>query len=150
MSAQHASPVTATFLAGADLSSHQYKFVKLSAASDSTKGRVILAGAGEAVIGVLMNKPTSGQDATVQVYGIAKVMAGGAITVNSRVAPDANGKAKSAVLGRTDTSDAGAAADPLLGSNVAGIMVGPTTDAVDGAIIEVLLTHSGGVPTTAS
>lgn len=55
---------TESFLAGADLSTHQYHIVKLAAGPVVT-----VSGAGERSIGVLLNAPESGQ--------VAKVMAAG-------------------------------------------------------------------------
>lgn len=126
--------------AGADLSTKQYTFVKVN-----SSGQAVSAAAGEAAIGVLQNEPTSGQTATVQVAGIAKVKAGGNVTAGARVAADADGKAVTATLGRTNTSDAGAAADPLIGSNVMGIALegGANND-----VIAVLLQPVGAAPTT--
>ena len=102
-----------TLIAGADLSAKQFYAVKLD-----SNGAAVVAGDGEDAVGILQNKPASGQAATVRVVGISKFVAGGAISLPNRVASDANGKAKAAVAGRTNTSDAGASADALLGSFV--------------------------------
>lgn len=132
-------------VAGADLSAKQYYGVALQ-----SDGEVEVANAaGEPVLGVLQNNPTSGQTATVAVSGVTKMIAGGVIAVGAYVAVDANGKAKTAVAGRTDTTDTAAAADALLGSYVLGIYVGNAASA-DGDIISVLITHTGSVPTTVS
>lgn len=56
-----------SYSAGADLSAKQYLAVKLTAANV-----VGVAGAGEKAIGVLQNKPTSGQAATVRELGRTK------------------------------------------------------------------------------
>ena len=60
--------------AAADLSSNQYNFVKLDGS-----GNVALCvanSAGQKPIGVLQNKPTSGQTALVRIIGITKLEAG--------------------------------------------------------------------------
>lgn len=126
--------------AGADLSAKQNHFVKINSA-----GAAVLAVAGEAAVGVLVNKPTSGQTATIQISGIAKVKAGATVAAGALIAANADSEAVTATGGRTNTSDAGGAADPLIGSNVMGIAVegGSEND-----VIPVLLTHSGAVPTT--
>jgi len=60
-----------SLLAAGDLSSYQYRFVKLSA--DNT---VDVCGNGEQAIGVLQNKPTAaGQAARVRVFGVSRVAA---------------------------------------------------------------------------
>lgn len=139
-----ANIVLETVLAGADLSAGQYLFVKINNA-----GRVVLCGDGEPGIGVLQNKPTSGQAAAIQVGGRTKVKAGGVIAIGAYIASGASGVAKTAVLGRTKTDDTAAAADPLLGSYVFGINL-EAAASVENQIIEVLLTHSGAIATTAA
>ncbi len=130
-----------SLVAAADLSASQYRFVKVDA-----NGKAALAAAGENAIGVLQDKPVAGQTATVRLYGISKVMAGAAIAKGAAVASDANGKAKTAVSARTDTSDAGAANDPLIGSYAVGIAL--QAAAADGEIIPVALVHLGAIPQT--
>lgn len=83
-----------TLLAGADLSAKQFYFVKPNA---GTQDSVVLAAAGDPAIGVLQNKPTSGQGATVASFGISKVVAGGTIAAWDPIAADAAGKAVKAV-----------------------------------------------------
>jgi hypothetical protein len=144
-----ANVVSDTFFAGADLRTHQFKFVKISAAADATLGRIVLCGDGEPGIGVLVSKPNTGEAATVQIGGRAKVKAGGAIAVGAFVASGASGVAKAAVAGRTKTDDTAAAADPLVGSFVMGIMAQPTA-AVENELTDVILTYSGAVATTAA
>lgn len=132
-----------SLLAAADLSAKQYHAVKVDG-----NGRVALAGAGEAAIGILQNKPTAGQAATVMVSGISKMVAGAAINEGDLIAVGAAGKAKVAVAATTNTADAGAAQDPLVGSHVIGVAVTPA--AGDGVVFSVLLLHLGAVPTTAA
>ena len=80
------------FKAGADLSAKQFFIVKLTAA-----GIVGLASAAtDAIIGVLQNKPTSGDNADVKLRnsaGTGKVIAGGNIAINDRLTANADGKA---------------------------------------------------------
>lgn len=69
-----------TIPASADLSSYQYRAVKVGASG------LALAGAGEVAIGILQGNPdAAGQAASVGVKGISKlwVTAGTAISVNS-------------------------------------------------------------------
>lgn len=76
--------------AGADLSGSQYHFVKESTTADDT---VILSTVGASAIGVVQNKPTSGQAATVMLDGVSKVVAGGTVTRGDLIDSDANGAA---------------------------------------------------------
>ena len=126
-----------TLAAAADLSAKQFYAVKVD-----SNGKAALAGAGEAAIGILQNNPAS-----IMVSGTTKAVAGGSITAGDVVAANADGKIVSATKGRTNTSDAGAAADALLGSNVLGIAL---TGAASNDIFTIALMHMGAVPTTAS
>lgn len=129
-----------TRLAGADLSTKQFYAVKVDSA-----GKVVLAGAGEMALGILQNNPASNVAGTIAMAGSSKAVAGGSITAGDPVAADANGKLVAATRGRTNTSDAGAAVDPLIGSHVIGI-------ALEGAsandIFQMAVVHLGALPTT--
>ena len=61
-----------SFPAGADLTGDQYKIVKLNAS-----GQVVLAGAGELAVGVLQNKPDSGEAAQVRIFGLTRMLTKG-------------------------------------------------------------------------
>lgn len=137
-----AQNIDITLVAAADLSAKQGFLVKVD-----TDGKAAVAGAGEAAIGVLVNAPAAAAIAVVRVAGVARAIAGGAVTKGDRIAADAAGKTKTAVAGKVDTSDAGAAADPVIGSNVLGIAL--ETGVLD-ALHSILITQSGAVPTTAA
>lgn len=140
MSYQNGTDIT--LLAAADLSSSQYLAVVLG-----TSGITVASAAGADVIGILQNDPPDGQAATVRVAGITKWIAGGTIARGARVASDAAGKAKTAVAGTVNTSDAGASGDPLVGS----FSIGKALEAgVSGQVIAVLIDKAGLVPTTAA
>lgn len=80
---------TRTFIAGEDLSSSQFKFVTLEA-----DGQVDLADAdAENCIGVLINDPASGSEATVVISGKTMVTAGGDITAGDEIVTDTSGDA---------------------------------------------------------
>ena len=86
---------TRTFIAGEDLSSSQFKFVTLE-----SDGQVDLAdSAGENCIGVVINDPASGGEATVVVSGKTVVTAGGTIAAGASIATDASGDAVTASTG---------------------------------------------------
>jgi len=113
--------------AGADLSAEANlgKFVKMS-----TTTVILCATAGEQAIGVLANRPLSGEPAEVHVGRVTKVRCAAALAVNVRIATDTAGKAKSAVLGIVDDT-ATSATDNLQGSNVMGIILEASTADVD-------------------
>lgn len=91
--------VRATFVAGADLSTKQYTFVKLN-----SSGEVIAAAAATDIpIGVLQNNPTSGAEASVTIVGGTKIVAGAAISEGALVGTSSTGKAVALVAG-TDTT----------------------------------------------
>lgn len=72
---------TVSYVAGADLSTHQFKFVKLN-----SSGQIILASAlGEAVIGVLQDNPIAGQPGQVCIGGQCKLKMGAAVAAGTQV-----------------------------------------------------------------
>lgn len=77
-----------SFIAGADLSDKQFTFVKMN----TTDRTVVAAGNGDAADGILINKPASGEAATVVVWGRTMVLCGtGGLTAGADVGVDANG-----------------------------------------------------------
>lgn len=129
--------------AGADLSSHKHKAVKLNSSGD-----VILASAlGETVVGVLVNDPTSGQAADVAYAGVVKMIAGATITPMNKIATSAAGLGVVATAETVNTADAGSASDAVVGGHVIGIALTP---AASGEVFSLLLLHIGSVPTTAA
>jgi hypothetical protein len=81
--------------AGADLSSKQYYFVKVN-----TDSQVVVAGDGEAAVGVLQTKPdAAGRAGQVAIGGITKVLIGATLAAGDSVASDGNGKAAPATTG---------------------------------------------------
>lgn len=91
--------VKISLVAGGDLSSSQYKFVKL----DSSGQAVAVAAATDRPIGVLQNNPTSGGVAEVLVAGGTKIKLGGNVAEGDIVSPDSDGDAVAIVAG-TDTT----------------------------------------------
>jgi len=92
------SQVILSLPAGADLSSSQYHFVKLSGT-----GVIIVAAATDAPIGILMNDPASGETAAIAVSGVVKVKSSGTIALGALVGTTATGTAVSLTAG-TDTT----------------------------------------------
>lgn len=124
--------------AGADLSSSQYCFVKVNSSGQA----VLAATAGEAVIGVLQNKPTSGQAAIVCVGGESKVVIGngGSVTAGDLVATDASAQAKTAVKGTVSGSN-------VVGSAVIGRAISGGSNP---QLATLLVQPQGTVATTAA
>jgi hypothetical protein len=87
-------------VAGADLSSKQYLFVKLNTSGQA----VICDGATDSPIGVLQNDPASGEEAQVLVVGGTKLVAGAAINPGVKIGTGSNAKADTKVAG-TDTTE---------------------------------------------
>lgn len=135
--------VDITLLAAADLSAKQFHFVKVD-----SNGKAAVAGLGEAAIGVLQNNPGDGQAATIRISGKSKVVADAAITAGALLKSSADGQAATATASTVNTSDAGAASDPLVGSHVIGVAT--STAAAAAEVIDMLITHAGAVPTTAA
>ncbi len=86
---------TRTFIAGENLATSQFKFVTLE-----SDGQIDLAdAAGEKCIGVLLNDPATGGEATVVVSGKTVVQAGGTIAAGASLATAADGQAVTASSG---------------------------------------------------
>ena len=129
-------------VAAADLSAKTGFLVKVD-----SNGKAALAGAGEAACGVLVNAPVADAIAIVRIYGTALIVAAGAHAKGALLTADANGKAVAATTGKTNTSDAGAAADPLIASHVAAVSL--ETGVAD-TLTSCLVLPMGAVPTTAA
>ena len=77
--------------AGADLSEKLFFLAHMD-----TDGDLVLAGAGEAVYGVIVEPGAANEPVTVQVSGLAKAIAGGSITAGQPIEADGDGKAAAA------------------------------------------------------
>lgn len=116
-----------TFEAGEDLDSNQYYAVYLSAdhtVSLCTTGHVD-------AIGILQNKPKSGEAAVVRALGSTKAIASEVVAVGKRVLVGTDGK--------LDEENAAAQAEVRL------IGVALEAAAADGDIIEIFLMHQSFV-----
>lgn len=88
-----------TLPAGGDLSSSQFKFVKLN-----SSGQVVdIAAATDIPVGVLQNKPASGGAAEVMVIGISKVQGDADLAKGAQIGTSSDGQAAAYVNG-TDTT----------------------------------------------
>lgn len=92
------SQVVLSIPAGADLSTKQYTFVKLSGSTV-----ISAAAATDLPIGVLLNDPASGETAAVAVSGVVKLKASAAIAVGALVGTTSTGTGVTLVAG-TDTT----------------------------------------------
>lgn len=119
------------------LSTNQFYFVV-----DDGSGNVELNSVqGKACLGVLQNDPAAGEVATVRVYGVSKVVAGGAITFGQLVESNATGEAIPVV----DTT-----ASTTTGALTGGFCMGIALDsaAAAGDLVSVLINHMGALPAT--
>lgn len=92
--------MSASFVAGGDLSSKQYCFVKLN-----TSGQVVIvAAATDKPIGILQNAPASGGTAEVMLYGISKVVADADLAIGDQIGTSGDGQADAKTPG-TDTTE---------------------------------------------
>ena len=112
--AYEGNQITWSFVAAADLSSSQYKFVKL----DSNGKIADIAAATDVPIGVLQDKPTAGQTGTVVMFGITKVQADASITAAQAIGTSADGQADVKIAG-TDITEY-AVGQVLLAAGAAG------------------------------
>jgi hypothetical protein len=112
----HMPGMDMTLEAGADLSTHQFKFVIGAAAvAGGQLARVNVSGANGRVIGILQNKPNvAGQGAVVRVSGRSKLQVdASAILVGSPLKSDGTGQG---VLAAVDKDKIGAIALEANGS----------------------------------
>jgi len=79
--------------AGADLTGHQFKFVRFS-----STGELVACGDGEVGF-VLQDKPARGQPGSYATGGMVKAVAGGNIAANDPVASDASSRVIRAATG---------------------------------------------------
>lgn len=89
-----------TFKAGEDLSAKQYYIVKQHSANQTV---VSCSGTTDKPLGVLQNKPESGEAAVVRIFGRSNLNADAAMAVNAVVGPAADGQGATYVAG-TDTT----------------------------------------------
>lgn len=80
--------------AASDLTGKLYYIAELDGS-----GQVQLCGDGELAYGVITEENTAGNSVTVQSGGIAKVILGGTVDENAKVACDADGKAVAGASG---------------------------------------------------
>ena len=92
--------LTGSFIAGATLATKQFYFVKLSA--DRTV--IVCSAATDKPVGVVQNKPASGETAEVMIIGQTKVEADGALTAGALIGTSADGQADIKLPG-TDTTE---------------------------------------------
>jgi hypothetical protein len=113
--------VNVTLLAAADQSAKQFRFMDIN-----TSGRAALqTSAGGRIACVSLEKPSAaGAPGTYQISGIAKVVAGAAVTAGDNVQSDTDGRAITAASGDhiggialTTVAAAGELVQVLLGSN---------------------------------
>jgi len=87
-------------VASGDLSAAQYKFVKMTSAT----AVVVCTAATDRPIGVLQNKPTNGQLATIVAVGVTKLQADASLAFDVAIGTSADGQADAKVAG-TDTTE---------------------------------------------
>ncbi len=85
-------PETLSLVAAADLSAKQFYFVKV----DSNGKADLPTASADRVIGVLQNKPKSGEVAEIRVLGGTKLAASGTISAGGEVMPHTDGTARAA------------------------------------------------------
>jgi hypothetical protein len=88
------------FVASGDLSSSQYKLVRLA----STAGAVVIVDGDQTdvVLGVLYNDPTSGQAAEVAIGPVVKAQAEASLSAGDYVTGDTTGRLKATTTANDD------------------------------------------------
>ena len=88
-----------TFTASADLSAKQFYIVKMSGDNTVT----VCAAVTDVPIGVLQNKPASGGQAVVRVFGMSKVSADATLAAGNIIGSSADGQAQPVTQGSETT-----------------------------------------------
>ena len=96
MSGESGALCTLAFSAAADLSGKRYHFMRQSAEGSCNMGSLAT---NSALIGVLQNKPESGENATIAYSGKSKVTAGAAVTAGAMVTTNGSGRAVAVASG---------------------------------------------------
>lgn len=120
MAYEASQPLKITLEAAADLSAKQFYFVKVN-----TSGKAdVCSAATDRPIGVLQNKPTSGNTAEIVVAGVTKVSSNGALTAADLIGTSSDGQADGKTPG-TDTTEyvVGQMLTTTGGANVIGTAV---------------------------
>jgi hypothetical protein len=101
MAVEGPQPTKWSFPAGADLSAaaNQYKFVEV----DSSGNVTVCNAATDRPVGVLQNRPKSGEAAEVVIAGITKLQADAALTIGTLIGTSADGQADAKTLGDAGT-----------------------------------------------
>ncbi len=109
-----------SMVANEDLSTAQYKIVNV----DGDNGVKLRVAAGAGSLGVLDNKPKSGEHATVVVMGLTRAFAGATVTAGQFVTSTASGTFTNATSGQY-----------IMGKSITGCASGST--------FQLLLQHNG-------
>lgn len=124
---QASNQIVKSFLAGESFAAKQYYAVEVSTANNT----VYVAGAGATegnhCVGVVQNKPSSGEAASVAIGGTSKLVMAANCDIGEKIMSDGNGK------GTPVDADQKSVIGIALEANTAG----------DGGVIEVLLTPGG-------
>jgi len=89
-----------TLIAAADLSGSQFFLVDVDGSgAGNVAGKAALSLSGASALGVVQNKPSSGQATQIRTEGITKVVAGAAFASGALVMSDANGRAIAVTAG---------------------------------------------------
>lgn len=113
-----------------------YHCCKLNSSGEA----VICDTAGEGVFGIVQELPANdGEAGLVCVFGACKAAATGAFTAGDKLAVTVTGELDDTETAlKVNTSDSGAAADPVIGSHIAAHALADASGA--GSIVEVLFT----------
>ncbi len=122
-----------SFKAEEDLRNYQYHFVTIDATNNTVR---LLDSAAEIADGVLQNAPNTGEEATVRILGISKVVANAALASGAFVKPE--------YVSATDCGKA--AAQTTTSQVIAGRVCYPA--GADDDLCSVILSPYGNYPNT--
>lgn len=134
-----------SFLASGDFTGKRGYAVYISAADTVS----VVSSAGAKAVGILLDEPAAAARAcAVAVTGKTRAIAGsGGFTVGDLLKANASGLLVAAQAGYVNTSDSGAAQDPVVGSYVLAVAL---ESAAENEYGDVLIIHAGVIATTAA
>lgn len=99
MSGEFLRVTARTLIAQGNYTSLQYRFLRSNAANQCQIASNAV-GSPSDMVGVLQNKPNSGQNASVGFAGVSKIICGSAVSVNRLITTTASGEATNATSGQ--------------------------------------------------
>ena len=121
-----------TMLATQDMRTTQYRAVRASADGECQIASNASFGGPSEIVGVLQNKPNSGEHASVGFHGISKIVCGSAVNANRLITIQQSGEAANA--GSGDLAFGMALGDGNSGETISALIFQPAQQMIIGSL----------------